>query len=997
MTEPPAQSWNRDDSQRRVEHPLQRLRGYIRSYVGAEGLLILSLYLALWFWISLSIDYGFFKVFGVDWVQVLPLGFRGVVLFLLVSGLVALVTYKMLFRLFREFRNSALALVLERRYPAELGDRLITAVELADTRIAERYGYSQPMIDQTIRDAAERVNQVPVTQVFNWRRLRRYLLRVLVLTIGLYVLIGGTYCALARAGVDDFVVRFNNLAGIWFERNILLSNIIWPRRAHLELVNFPESGDLRVGRDAPPPSLRVRALKWVVADLGAPEGWRAMTWPDLSPELLGGDMPKQVPDALKNKTMDDIELALDKPETLGSLDANTRQTLRDLFAQLHERAASPRLARKFRELVIPREVLVYYKGETVKSEQTLKKQADNEYSGLLSDLKESVQFTANGEDYYTPYQKITIVPPPSLVYLAVGEEQPAYLHQRPPAGYEPSYLRGKKQFIPEHRVSLSGNASRIDVPAGTNVVLKGQADKPLRSEGGVVLRPQEASAPVNVPIVRDEPDSFRMRFDNVHAALDFVIEMTDADNVVGLRHVVIKPVEDTPPEVDIQIEVVRKTNQGYMITPRALIPWSGKVRDSQGLAKVEFLYTLTSLESQATTHATRVASAWRFSPSATGGALLAPAYLLWLSQLTRSVGEDANKTPEKTPLALFARQIRERASKDVTPDELEKQLRETPLATMRRIREMNGQTLSDEELEKELRDALPTDLLRDINLDPQDASKEAVFNVEALGLRVADEKKQQPRYRLRLWMVATDTNVETGPGVGESKEKYVLLVVSENELLVEIGKEEESLHLKLEDTVNKLKEALNKLEQIKQELPQLKLNEFSPMARRAEEILDTLSRSADVTREVHGDYAKILRELQVNQVRQEIITRVENSICQPLNDILNQDFERTDKSMHAFLKTLEEQKKELATGETASKDMQELIQRLTQVLDAMGEIITLNKLIEQLIELEKQERKAAEQFRLQLEKQKEDILQKAFPDADKPKEEKKPKPEEKKK
>jgi hypothetical protein len=126
---------------------------------------------------------------------------------------------------------------------------------------------------------------------------------------------------------------------------------------------------------------------------------------------------------------------------------------------------------------------------------------------------------------------------------------------------------------------------------------------------------------------------------------------------------------------------------------------------------------------------------------------------------------------------------------------------------------------------------------------------------------------------------------------------------------------------------------------------------------------------------------------------------VERNICQPLNDILNQDFERTDKSIHAFHKTLEDQKKELATGETASKDMQELIQRLTQVLDAMGEIITLNKLIEQLIKIEQQEREAAKQFKAQFEKRKEDLLQQAFPGStdQKPKEEKKPKPEEKKK
>src|ERR1700730_12740446 len=150
----PQRILNRDESQRRGGPPLQRLRGDIRLYVSSEGLAVLLLYLALWFWIGMLLDYGTFKLFGFDQVRVLPHGLRVVVLCGLTAGLLAVVAVKVLLRLFREFRSPALALVLERRFPKTLGDRLITAVEMADPRLAERYGYSQAMIDQTNHAAA---------------------------------------------------------------------------------------------------------------------------------------------------------------------------------------------------------------------------------------------------------------------------------------------------------------------------------------------------------------------------------------------------------------------------------------------------------------------------------------------------------------------------------------------------------------------------------------------------------------------------------------------------------------------------------------------------------------------------------------------------------------------------------------------------------------------------------------------------------------------------
>ena len=46
---------------------------------------------------------------------------------------------------------------------------------------------------------------------------------------------------------------------------MLLKNTPWPRRAYLEVVDFP-GDEMRIGRDVPSPKIRVAAYQWVVAD-----------------------------------------------------------------------------------------------------------------------------------------------------------------------------------------------------------------------------------------------------------------------------------------------------------------------------------------------------------------------------------------------------------------------------------------------------------------------------------------------------------------------------------------------------------------------------------------------------------------------------------------------------------------------------------------------------------------------------------------------------------
>ncbi len=299
---PPLRHFDRAAAQRRVRHPLQAVRGLIRRYVALEGAGVAILYLCLWFWIGLILDYGAFLCFGFDWIQELQGSsevkgntdwwIRVVLLVGLTGGLLALVALKVIWRLSREFRDDALALVLERRFPRELGDRLITAVEMADPAMAKKYGYSQELVDKTVQDAADRVERLPVGQVFNWTRLWYLGLYGLAGTVGMYlfVVIASSIWVLAsedNASPLTAIGRFHNVSAIWFERNILLQDSYWPRKCYLEVVRFhgskKDANEMRVGKEElRRPDIQVRAFKWVVADSKVRGGWRPLRWSDLA-------------------------------------------------------------------------------------------------------------------------------------------------------------------------------------------------------------------------------------------------------------------------------------------------------------------------------------------------------------------------------------------------------------------------------------------------------------------------------------------------------------------------------------------------------------------------------------------------------------------------------------------------------------------------------------------------------------------------------------------
>src|SRR5205807_1266280 len=122
-----------------------------------------------------------------------------------------------------------------------------------------------------IHEAAQRVEKLPLGEVFDWRRLMRQGVIVLLLTLGGYLAAGSLFAAADAitgngAGLASFG-RFHDVSAIWAERNLLLEDTIWPRRAHLEFLDqFASADEFKVGLDNAAPTVKVRALKWVIAD-----------------------------------------------------------------------------------------------------------------------------------------------------------------------------------------------------------------------------------------------------------------------------------------------------------------------------------------------------------------------------------------------------------------------------------------------------------------------------------------------------------------------------------------------------------------------------------------------------------------------------------------------------------------------------------------------------------------------------------------------------------
>src|SRR5262249_4476167 len=149
---------------------------------------------------------------------------------------------------------------------------------------------------------------------------------------------------------------------------------------------------------------------------------------DLTPDRLAGYW-----------NIDALDLVLHDPTMRQELEAQMKAGeaagLDSVLETLDARAGEARMSRTLRKLEIPQTVSIHYWGAKTSNEMPMTRQQDsNEFTCVLSELKESVKFYVQGEDFSTyPYKRITLVPPPMLTKLEKDEYLPAYQYHRLPA------------------------------------------------------------------------------------------------------------------------------------------------------------------------------------------------------------------------------------------------------------------------------------------------------------------------------------------------------------------------------------------------------------------------------------------------------------------------------------------------------------------------------------------------------------------------------------
>ena len=226
---------------------LDQLRSRIRSYVLWEGLALVVVVVAAFFWSSFAFDWVYFQVSHLE----LPRWFRAAVLIAGV-GLVTAGAFSWIgLRLFRGFRAKALALVLERRFP-ELDDRLVTAVEAAEGFEETQTPISAAMLQRTLIDVAEATKRLELSSVFDSQPLRR----ASIVAVGLVASILGLM-VVDSAAMERWVAGYLSLRdGYWPRATELIVKVVVQPGDQLRdftggTYRHPKGGDLTLHIEVP--------------------------------------------------------------------------------------------------------------------------------------------------------------------------------------------------------------------------------------------------------------------------------------------------------------------------------------------------------------------------------------------------------------------------------------------------------------------------------------------------------------------------------------------------------------------------------------------------------------------------------------------------------------------------------------------------------------------------------------------------------------------------
>ena len=200
-----------------VSARLARLRSQVAAWFWVDGLSRV-----LWLAIGLAA-----ADLVLDWLFRMDRAQRAVMLVLMVAAIGWLVQRRLIRPLAATASDDALALEVE-AHNKELGQGLISALQLARLENAEKRGMSAALVEQTVLRGTKAAEGVNFASVLDGREFR---LNVLLLTLAV----------LALGGIAVGVRATEPLA-IWFNRNILLGDRYWPQKTYLKIERVDKNG-----------------------------------------------------------------------------------------------------------------------------------------------------------------------------------------------------------------------------------------------------------------------------------------------------------------------------------------------------------------------------------------------------------------------------------------------------------------------------------------------------------------------------------------------------------------------------------------------------------------------------------------------------------------------------------------------------------------------------------------------------------------------------------
>jgi len=330
-----------------------------------------------------------------------------------------------------------------------------------------------------------------------------------------------------------------------------------------------------------------------------------------------------------------------------------------------------------------------------------------------------------------------------------------------------------------------------------------------------------------------------------------------------LRSVLIHVRDDQPPVVELASDVIRRIGNVYYVTPRAKVPFvpESYIKDDNGLSKIEYTYLLYPEDSDIA-RSMRVGYVMRAIIPPVGPRFPAIVQGIYHAGAHSTLDRGDNRTAGSFLHGGFL-------------SEEGKLKRETRAHIERLIAE----PLAGEKVELVKRYGLKWERVADRTFRPNGGIESLkwrmqgdFFDLSALKLEVA-AGDVQPRYRIDLNVQATDTNFDTGPKTAANNDPVRLLVVSSGDLLVEIGKEEEALGLKLDEALGKLATCRANYAFVNSKHITRLPDEIDAVKVKSKGVAQDLAKARELVLNVGRAFRKIEMECVVNQLEDRTIAQ----------------------------------------------------------------------------------------------------------------------------